>query len=60
MQHKGPLETVSRRAEARRGVMVFTQMEFNDTKREGKAALFAEKCAVNRPASLHLAVNSPL
>lgn len=60
MQHKGPLERVSRRAEARRGVMVFTQMGFNDTEREGKAALFGEKCAVNRAASLHLAANSPL
>lgn len=43
MQHKGPVERVSGRAEARRGVMVFTQMDFNDTEREGKAALYEEK-----------------
>jgi len=54
------LERVSRRAEDSRGVMVFTQMEFSDTKRKGTAALFGEKSAVNRAASLHLAVNSPL
>lgn len=60
MQHKGPWERVSCRAEARRGVMVFTQMEFNDSECEGKAALFGEKRAVNRAASLHLAVNSLL
>lgn len=36
MQHKGPLERVSRRAEARRGVMVFTQMELSDTDMRGR------------------------
>lgn len=60
MLHKGPLERVSRRAEARRSVMVFTQMEFNDTERKGKAALLGEQCAVNRVASFHLAANSLL
>lgn len=38
MQHKGPVDRVSGRAEARRGVMVFTQMDFNDSECEGKAA----------------------
>lgn len=44
MQHKGPVDRVSGRAEARRGVMVFTQMDFNDTECEGKAASCGEKC----------------
>lgn len=42
MQHEGPLERVSRCAEARRGVMLFTQMGFNDTECKGKAALFGK------------------
>lgn len=44
MQHRGPVDGVSGRAEARRGVMVFTQMDFNDTEREGKAAWCGGKC----------------
>lgn len=44
MQHKGPVDRVSGRAEARHGVMVFTQMDFNDTECEGKAASCGEKC----------------
>lgn len=60
MQHKGHLERVSHCAEARCGVMVFTQMEFNDTEGKGKAALFGEECTVNRAASRHLAANPPL
>lgn len=43
MQHKGPVERVSGCAAERRGVMVFTQMDFNDTEREGKAAWCGEK-----------------